>query len=125
MASREISSLQRPAAVPFLAREIERPFWLGGTQSSRTQALMRLTRILHPSSRRVLAEFLTRRRSAWRTRGWRPMILRAMESVRTWPGTEADGVLRFLAAHKDPVIARQAVLLKGSMDSDGGGEAAQ
>ena len=124
MASREISSLQSPAAVPFLAREIERPFWLGGTQSSRMQALIRLTRILHPSSRGVLAEFLTRPRLSWRMRGCRPMILRAMESVRTWPGTEAHGVLRFLAAHKDPVIARQAVLLKGSLDSDGGGEAA-
>lgn len=124
MASREISSLQSPAAVPFLAREIERPFWLGGTQSSRMQALIRLTRIPHPSSRRVLAEFLTRRRLAWRMRGCRPMMLRAMESVRTWPGTEAHGVLRFLAAHKDPVIARQAVLLKESLDSDGGGKAA-
>ena len=124
MASREISSLQSPAAVPFLAREIERPFWLGGTQSSRMQALIRLTRIPHPSSRRVLAEFLTRRRLAWRMRGCRPMMLRAMESVRTWPGTEAHGVLRFLAAHKDPIIARQAVLLKESLDSDGGGKAA-
>jgi len=124
MAGREISSLRSPAAVPFLAREIERPFWLGGTSSSRMQALMRLTRILHPSSRRVLVEFLTRPRLAWRTRGCRPMILRAMESVRTWPGTEAHEVLRFLAAHKDAVIARQAVLLKESLDSDGGGEAA-
>lgn len=124
MAGREISSLQSPAAVPFLAREIERPFWLGGTPSSRMQALMRLTRILHPSSRRVLVEFLTRPRLAWRTRGCRPMILRAMESVRTWPGAEAHEVLRFLAAHKDPVIARQAVLLRASLGSDGGGEAA-
>jgi hypothetical protein len=122
MAGREVSSLQSPAAVPFLAREIERPFWLGGTQSSRMQALMRLTRIPHPSSRRVLVEFLTRPRLAWRMRGCRPTILRAMESVRTWPGTEAHDVLRFLAAHKDPVIARQAVLLKESLDSDGGGE---